>query len=490
MTDEQFSAWLVSPSAIRVVLIEAKASVSNSETTIYLATAPYVTRASDTPANVQYLPIVSDGIAFTERIALNGEGGLSYGDVEVSNVSGALDGALDYVWVNRELKAYLGDPRWPRADFRMVFNGIVADLAVKDRNTLALTLRDKLQRLNTPVTETLLGGTTENKDKLLPLSFGEVHNVIPLLTDPATLEYQVHAGTIEDIIEVRDSGMPIGITKSAATGKFTLDAAPAGDVTASVQGDKPSGVYSNTICKLIQRLATAYGKASDRFVADDLDAANLAAFEAAHPQVVGVYLDARENVLSVCQQLAASVGAQLVMSRLGKLRLMQIELPPTGTPTEIHPEQMVERSLHIAERTEVVAAVKVGFNKNWTVQAPILTTIPEAHKVLFGTEWLSETATDSAVQAKYKLWAEPVQEGTLLQVRTEAATEAGRRLDLFSAPHTLFELEGTSELLTLELGQAVTLFNSRYGLSSGKTGMVVALAPSWMTSRITVGVLI
>jgi hypothetical protein len=40
----------------------------------------------------------------------------------------------------------------------------------------------------------------------------------------------------------------------------------------------------------VQRIATGFGKETDRFTLDDLDLANLAAFDAAHPQLVGLYL--------------------------------------------------------------------------------------------------------------------------------------------------------------------------------------------------------
>lgn len=489
MTDGDYAAWLVNPSAIRIVLIEVVANVATVETTRYLSTGAYVTGAADTPANTAYLPLAANGITFTEQISLASEASISFGDVEINNHDGALDGWLDDVWANRTLKAYIGDPRWARADFRMIFNGIVADIDSKSRDKLTLKIRDKLQRLNTPIYEVKLGGSTANKDAVLPLTFGEVHNITALLTDPATLEYQVHAGAIEDIIEVRDNGMPITVTKHVSTGKFNLLASPAGQITVSVQGDKPT-TYYNTISKLVQRIVQSYGKATDAFIAGDLDAGNLAAFESAHAQVVGYYAQNRENVLNVCQSLAGSVGAQLIMSRIGELRLIQIELPPSGTPTVITADQMVQGTLQIVERPEVAASVKIGFNQNWTVEPNLLTTIPPEHKDLFASEWLTETATDSAVQTKYKLNAEPVQEDTCLQVRSEAATEAARRLDLRKVPRTVYQFEGTADMLLLELGQAVTIFNSRFGLSGGATGMVVSLAPNWMTGHVTVGILV
>jgi len=256
-----------------------------------------------------------------------------------------------------------------------------------------------------------------------------------------------------------------------------------------VQGDKPSAYY-NTISRLVQRIVQNYGKAADQFGSADLDAANLAAFEAAHPQPVGIYLQNRENVLTTIQALAASVGAQVVMSRTGQLRLIQIALPPAGTPTVITEAQMVQRTLQIVDRPTVVASVQIGFCKNWTVQPGLQTAIPAQHKDLFAQEWVTAIATDAATQTQYRLNALPVQQDTLLLVRSDAAAEAARKLALTKVARTVYQFEGTPDLLQLELGSPVTIYNHRFGLSGGATGMVVSLAPNWMTGHVTVGVLV
>jgi hypothetical protein len=66
------------------------------------------------------------------------------------------------------------------------------------------------------------------------------------------------------------------------------------------------------------------------------------------------------------------------MSRAGQLRLVQIALPGTGVPVDIGPDQMKEHSLHPVQCLPVVAAVKIGFDKNWTVQAGLTTSIPRS----------------------------------------------------------------------------------------------------------------
>ena len=208
MSDDQFLAWLQDPAAARMVLIEAQVNLAGVEVTRYLASRLYTTGPADTPANVEYLPLATGGLAFTEQVSLTGEAGLSGGDIELDNADGALDGWLGDVWTNRAIRVWSGDPAWPRGQFRLVFDGIVADVAVSGRESISLVLRDKLQSLNTPITEAKLGGATQNKDAVLPVPFGECHNVTPLATNPATLEYGF-LGAVESIAEVRANGKPV-----------------------------------------------------------------------------------------------------------------------------------------------------------------------------------------------------------------------------------------------------------------------------------------
>jgi hypothetical protein len=491
MIDAAFTAWLKSPAEYRTVLIEAAVQIDGVESVVRMATKAFTTSPADVPANTTYLPITSIGTLFTERLSLEGDGKLSTGEIEIENVGGVRDrwAARGYVWNNRIDRAYIGDIRWSRSDYRMIFDGIAASLAPSGRNALKLTLHDKLQRLNTPIIEEKLGGEGEQRDALLPTGFGQVFDATPVLVNAAILKYRIHNRAISRIIEVRDNGAPVAFTADLATGTFQLHAAPAGLVTVSFCGDAAGG-YVDTAAQLVMRLVTSYGKQADRFTSDDLDLASFAAFDAAHPQPMGIYSKERLNVIVACQMLLGSLGAQLVMSRLGKLRLIQIALPGAGTPFEIRPEH-VHGQITPGQPTDVLGAIKLGFAKSWTPRdAGTLANLPESHKKLFTDEWLSTTKTDAATLATYRQNAEPVQIDTMLLTRADADTEAQRRLDLWKVPRTTYEFEGVPELLALELGQAVTVYAPRFGMDAGVTGIVISLAPDWETGRVTVGFLV
>lgn len=482
-----FTAWLSDNSAARCILVEVVASVSSVETTRYLSSRPY----RDETAGRTYQPVIlGNSVRIVERLGVTGNASINYGDIEIQNISGDLDSWLNDVWMNRAVSAYIGDITWDRADFVPIFIGITEDIDSKDNETLNLKVRDKMQRLNTPVTENTLGGSTENKNELIPLCFGECHNVTPLLADPSTLDYRVHDGPIEAIKEVRSNGVPASTTDTLSSGKFVPDVNPQGTkLTVDVQGDDLDGssfLTTSTAKGIIQRIVTGYGETNNQFTSSDLDSTNLVAFDAANPQKLGVYLNQRVTVKKICDDIAASVGAQMVMNRAGELQLHKIDLPPSGTPEEITCADIIQDTLVIAERIPVIAAVKIGYAKNWTVQENIDTRIPQKHKDAFAKEWWSVTSEDSTTKTNYKLDAEPEQIDTFLIKESDASDEADRLLDLYKTQRHIYAFKGVSRLIELQLGDPVTITHDRFNLSGGKTGLVVGLSVDWKTLLVDV----
>lgn len=488
MTDQEFQAWLESDNAYRCTLVEAVAQVAGVETTRYMSTTGYTTSASDTPPNTNYDSVIVGGCTVDKSLGIDGYGSLTVGDIEIANVNGELSSWLDDVWSNRVVNIYAGDMRWPRADFRLVFSGIIKDISSRQRNTLNLEIRDKMQRLNTAVSETLLGGTTSNSERYVPVMLGENHNVEPLQVDPATLKYKFHKFASERLIEIRDEGVPVlTFNTNLADSTFTLNVQPAGRITISAQGDV-SGGYMNTVSLIVQRLATM--SPTDPFVTADLDTANLAAFDAANPQPVGVYINDRENVIAVAQQVAASVGAQMIMSALNKLQLIKVELPAPGVVTNVSPWNMVDKTIELVEKLPPRAGVTLGYCKNWSVQKDLQTGIPVEHADLFAQEWLTVSSSDSVAAAKYKITDKIVQENTYLLRKSDALAEATRRRLLWGVPRFIYQYVGFAEMMLQEVGGAQFVTHPLYNLSAGKNVQIVGIEKDWFHYRATIRVLV
>lgn len=485
ISDTQYAEWLANDDSIRTILVEADNN-NGSEQTFYLSTKAFF----DSSIGRVYNPcVIGNSIQVIERISLSSSSFLSFGDVGINNQDGSKDAWLDYVWTNRAVMVLIGDINWPRSDFRTIFNGITEDIDSANRSTLNLKVRDKLQRLNMPLTERKLGGTTKNKDELLPLCFGEVHNITPLLTNPATLEYQYHDGQSEDSIETRDNAVPVSVTKTIATGKFTLNQSPFGRVTASVQGHK-SGTWPNTVGDLIKTISTSYGDVNNRFSLTDIDVTQVDTFDSSNQAPMGIYVPTRDTVINVCNKLAKSVGAQLTMSREGLMRLIKITLPATGTPIQVTQNDIIKDTLQIVEKVRIRSSFKLGFAKNWTVQDNLETGIPAEHKELFKQEWLTVKSEDTTAKNLYKIEAEPEQIDTMLLKETDASAEAARLLAIYKVPRFVFSFEARSKFLGTNLGDPITLTHPRFNLSSGKTGVVIGLSTNWQTSRVRMEVLV
>jgi hypothetical protein len=574
--------WLEDPSATRVILVVATIykvkAPGIGDVNLYFSTGGYNT----TDGLAVFTPVIANRLTLSESLSKDGGSvGMTFGDIEIHNLNGELDIYLDpteYIWSNRPIKIYYGDPGWTSTlpnlstEFLTIFDGIMDDIDSRLIRAVNIKVRDKLERLNAPVIENKIGtygtwaGGQKNQDQLRPIIFGEVFNITPVLIDPRNLEYMVNTsvpdqvvgiatnGACENIIEIRDNGVPIYGTVNAtsiirgskytiktlgttnfvnigassntvgveftatgtgtgsgtatiagayvdlATGTFKLRAPPVGTITASVQGIQKSTnlssgaaqtTYVNTVANLIATIVTQFGKSSTRLGASDVDWTNFNTFNTTNgAQEVGVYLGGTENVLVTCQQIASSIASQIVMSRLGKLQIYQFGATSSTVFTDVGVDDMIFNSLSISNRYAVQAAVKLAFAKNWTVQTDLLTNIPYANKENLATEWLTATGKDETVKSNYKLDVDPLQIDTMLISDIDASAEASRLLNYYKTVRTCYKFTGKSKLLSLTLGSTVNLKHPRFNLSAGRLGQVISLNPDWLSGRVEVEVII
>lgn len=487
--DPEFEAWLKDQHAIRIVLVEADVLSDGVELTRYMAMGGYTTGPTDTPANLHYQPIISVGKAYAEQLSLTSTASLGIGDFEIDNTNSVRESWVRDIWMNQQVRVYLGDPRWSRASFRMISNGISAGLVRKERGKFSLKRLGKMKRLDASMSENKLGGAGPNADSMIPLCFGECFNITPLLVDSALLKYQVHDGAVESIFEVRVNGLPVSANIDNATGTFTLNVPPAGAVTCSVQGDKFGGIYRNTVGALVRRIVTGYGK-DDRFTDADIDLANFAAFDASHQQPVGLYVSARTNVIVACRELADSLGTQVTESRLGLLRLIQIA-PPSGAGTfTIRPEHMISGTLNPVGNFDPIATIKIGYDRNWTPQPGLVSAISALDAGMYADEWLPAARTNPLLKADLKLSGDAVLEGTLLKDGLDANAEGDRRLALRGVTRTPYEFEGVPEMMSLEIGQEVTVQHPENSMGAGVPAVILTLEPDLNNCHVKVGFLV
>lgn len=522
--------WMTSQDSIRTILVHIE---NVDSATQYLSNKPYVTEGGDTPPSVSYTPCLTGSLSFTEQLDIaGGTASIGYGTLDVNNHDGRYDHWINFIWKNKPIKIFLGDPRWVRSDFIQIFDGVIDDVTFNNRSAIQIQLYNKLERLNSAVSEKTITqlypttanelnpnitpiipvnpsnatkpvGANQNRESILPLCFGECFNVSPvkistLLTGGGTNKdiYMVHDGPIEQILEVRDNGVPLtegsGYTVNLSEGTFELLRAQFGTITCDVQGAKPSGTYLSTIGQIIPHIVLNYGPTEGiKYTLAEIDSGTFALYT----QSVGIYITDRENVFDICQQLANSVGAQLTQSYDSKLSIARVSLPGFSVPEpivlDITESNTLYQGISIRERIQVKGSVKLAYAKNFTEQSDGMAgAVPPESLDIYKKPNQYTVQKDDTVIANYGLTTQPEEEVTLLIDEDEAKAEALRRLNLFKEQRTIYEIQGRMDFITMVPGLAVTLQNYRFGLSTPKEGVVVQTSKDWVTGKTTIGVLV
>lgn len=502
-----YQTWLETPNIVRIALVHAQVSVNGNTITRYLSTH------SALVSNITYLPVISGDVSIDESISTEYSANISYGDLSIINTSGQYDSWINDIWVNKPIQIYVGSLPVPGStvslsDFELIFDGLISDIDSKDRFHLNLKLRDKLEKLNTSISEVLLGNyfggsivpettyVNQYRNNLKPICYGEVHNVSPLLSDPALLEYIVNLQNVEQILEIRDNGVPVPFNTALQVagipaGSFRLVYAPAGTITCSVQGIKRTinvasstftNTYTNTASNTILDILKFMGQ---QLSYSEIDSVS---FSTLGNQAVGIYVSDRVNVLNICQEIAKNCGLLLSVTRLGKVKLVDLNIPTTAA-INITDSDIMFNSLSLSRKLDVVAGVRLGYAKNWTIQNNLLTAIPQEHKELFATEYLESIQKDDLIKTTYGYTTEPALENSYLIDKVEADAVALKKLNLFKTPRKIYTMKCTAKLLSLQVGDSVTITSDRFNLSNGTPGLVISTKPNWLNGFINVEVM-
>lgn len=217
---DQVKSWLDSSSHLKCVLADIGYYYAG-EQTLRLSTRSYYDGANE------YIPNIIGGISFSESLSADLSISINYGTLELENTGGSYDHYLNYVWKRRPISLYLGDPSWSKSDFILIFSGLIDNLVSSGESSLQLTLVDGLERLNeTIVTKTLkdlTGYTAQNtqEEKLLPVLFGEVFNLSPIIVDTGiNFDTGPWTGVINRLAST--SGISIGDTVAATSAAGAL----------------------------------------------------------------------------------------------------------------------------------------------------------------------------------------------------------------------------------------------------------------------------
>lgn len=232
--------------------------------TIYLADRDYATEPTDTPASTPYRDVITAAPDFTRAIDLKTLGGrgsrAAGGTLELNNADGSLDFLLDVIMDGRDVRFYLGDASWARADFRLVGVAAIASVSGDDAS-VTLDLRDKNYLLDVSVIgDPMPSGPNEGKPKPIVLGLVKNFDVGPYLLDEANLVYCINNFELEAnafslrISDVRDAGGSLddGDLFNFTSGSMTADAG-----TNTLTHTTPHGLSENDVVHFLALIAGA-----------------------------------------------------------------------------------------------------------------------------------------------------------------------------------------------------------------------------------------
>lgn len=231
ISDAQFAAF-VKTKGPRLILAEVdfayEAAGAPALGTVYLANRKYATQPGELPANQRYRDVIMGSAGFRRALdvaSLGGVASFSVSELSLANADGALDFMAQLVVDGHEVRFYLGDPGWARADLRLVLVAIV-ERVVCDEMKVTLKLRDNRLLLDKEIKGDPVGGSGPDATKYRPILFGSHENVSAagLLYDAATNEYAVisnYAGVSTAVVDVRDNGVSLRSAGSTWTSANT-----------------------------------------------------------------------------------------------------------------------------------------------------------------------------------------------------------------------------------------------------------------------------
>lgn len=461
--------WLANPDATRILLAEVR-SYDTTENVHYLSSGEYQTEVGDTPASTYFTPSIVGNPVFNRQLRsiFDSKSVLNWGGLDIKNHDGGFDLWLGYAWDGRQIILKIGDPAWDYDQFIIVLTGVIHGLEVINDTTLRLVFRDRMAELDIPTQPNdFSSGFAENEP--IPMAYGELKNITPVLIDDVLKKFKIHDGQIDGISTVYENGSSVGFAPDLPNGEFTLDADPAGKITCDCTGAKPGGTYYTKAGDIIKDLVTRVGPWIDP---DDLETASFTALNTDAPQPLGVYVSKRRNLLDVIEEIMESVGGFYGLTPSGKLDLQRWKVP--GVPV-----LTVDRSDTLGKlRVELLNLprwkTQLGYEKNWSIQVDgIAGIVTPARQAWLGKEYRVVTSKDATIKTRHLGATAPDVRGTFINNVADAQAEADRLQALFGVQRIRYRVTAFSGPFQVKIGDTVTLIDDFYGLSAGKDCVVI-----------------
>lgn len=478
-------------------------------TTTYLSDAGFITEPSDNPSSQYFIAQVDNPLQYETSILSGdqfGSGNQSFGSIVITNGNGRLDYLNDYSWGNRRVVIKAGTKGFTYNQFATVFNGSANGIEA-DEERITITVRDNRVKTDQLLVPNIYAGTGELEGgadlatKPKPLCYGVVNNIEPVLVDAVNLIYQIHDGSINAVISVRDSGVTLSYggdvtniqTATVSAGFFKTDlskgyiklgSTPAGRITADAQGENGYTGYVSKVGDIVKRIVqTRLGSASLNDT--DIDGGSLNRLSLAIPGPVGIYINDRVSASTVIDELITQIGAYWTFTRQGQLVADIVDEPATETYT-ITPDDIEENGIRVANTIAPAWRISVGYAPAFTVQnadelAGGTTAIDRA---FVSEEYRYVSMQDDVVRAQNTQAVELVFK-TKLALKADAQALLSRLIRIYSKKRRVIQVPVYRALFRLYIGSTVKLVYDRFGLTAGSNLLVVGISEDAETGLTT-----
>lgn len=420
------------------------------------------------------------------------------GDIEIFNADRFLDDYVtDFAVDGRKVRLLFGPEGGTYSEFRLIEQTYGQDWRGNER-TLRLTVQDLQFKLDRPFAEVSyrgtgqIEGTSNLLGRLKPRLIGERFNFEPLLIDPANYVYQIHDGSIEEVVRISDGGADytnsgLDFTTYATLINATLEEGqfatalnlglvrtrPAGGspqsvVTARAKGENAGG-YRTAIGDLI--LYEIRERA--RFAGEEIDAGSFAALNAFD----GGYWFSGESEATfrdVLTELAGDTNGRIIAD--SRIRAIRIRDPQAFNFS-------FELDEHEIFRIEPEGVVYTPIYKTTVSYRP-------NDRVLSDSEVLNlEDATADKLELQKQALTVSRFDGTtamrhlgaqsLVEVETNLIDEdsAVALLDtiqgLWRQERMIYRIVGPREAMFWTVGSIVKITHRRFGFESGRNALIV-----------------
>jgi len=488
----------------RILLVDLKPyDVSASSlVTKRVASEPYATQPSDSPANVIYHGVVQDDV-FIDRSMFTGDnvGGPSipdFGSLTINNpmqpdTGSQFDAWLDpsqFAWQGRGIDIHVLEDGTAFSTKTTVFSGVISELEYEE-NTIRFKLKSKAYLLDFPLQENRYTGAGGDEgaadlaDKSKPLCFGRNANVSPVFVDTSALRYQYHDGAVSANNASRDKGAALTETtdysNALAVGIIDLVAEADGDLTQDIQGSTLGASYSAKPADIM-----AYIAASLRGLT--VNTSSVSAVNAARGYEIGYYTGSdNPTTPAALTDIAKTFNGYYGLNRAGEFDVGIFDSPSSTADISLTEADIVLDSLKRTALRDIVHKVVINFRPNNTVQNAnsLAGGVTEANKALYGRDHqITVTAEDASVLTKYPEARELVID-TVIYNEANAQNLANSLLAYWKVPRAKFTLQTTNLTpLSVDINDVVKITHSRYNLSAGVNFSVIRFKEFYLQNRV------